>query len=143
MCTKREASLKKLPGATDSCPKLIDSIGLGGYNVDRKGGIPVTLGERIRERRTACGLSQEKAAELVGVSRQAVTKWERGQAAPSTENLFKLAQVFGTTVDLLLEEGTSEGAESRAEDLGQKKRWKERLLAGLAVAGVYLGTRCV
>lgn len=47
-------------------------------------------------------MSQEKVAELVGVSRQAVTKWETNQSAPNTENLFKLAEIFGTTVDMLL-----------------------------------------
>lgn len=60
------------------------------------------LSERIKENRIRCGLSQEKLAELMNVSRQAVTKWENGQSAPSTENLFRLADIFGTTVDLLL-----------------------------------------
>ena len=62
----------------------------------------MSLGERIKEQRKISGLSQEKVAEFVGVSRQAVTKWETGQSAPSTENLFKLAEIFGTTVDILL-----------------------------------------
>lgn len=60
------------------------------------------LGERIREARLRAHLSQEKVAELIGVSRQAVTKWESGLSAPSTDNLFKLAEVLGTTVDLLI-----------------------------------------
>lgn len=60
------------------------------------------LSERIKENRIRCGLSQEKLAELMDVSRQAVTKWEQGKSAPSTENLFRLADIFGTTVDLLL-----------------------------------------
>ena len=60
------------------------------------------LGERIREARLRAHLSQEMVAELVGVSRQAVTKWESGLSCPSTDNLFKLAQVLGTTVDLLI-----------------------------------------
>lgn len=64
----------------------------------------MTLGDRIRECRKKSGLSQDKVAELVGVSRQAVTKWEAGQTAPNTENLFKLAEIFGTTVDLLISE---------------------------------------
>ena len=51
------------------------------------------LGERIREARLRAHLSQEKVAELIGVSRQAVTKWESSQSAPSTDNLFKLAEV--------------------------------------------------
>ena len=61
------------------------------------------LGERIKNQRTRVGLSQERVAELVGVSRQSVTKWESGQSAPSTENLFRLAEIFGTTVDMLLD----------------------------------------
>lgn len=62
----------------------------------------MTLGERIRTCRQQAGMSQEKVAELIGISRQAVTKWEADQSAPSTENLFKLADIFGTSVDLLL-----------------------------------------
>lgn len=60
------------------------------------------LNERIRKCRLDASLSQEEVAELVGVSRQAVTKWELGQSSPSTENLFRLAEIFGTTVDMLL-----------------------------------------
>lgn len=62
----------------------------------------MALHERIKACRQNSGLSQEKVAELVGVSRQAVTKWESGQSAPSTENLFRLAEILGTKVDFLL-----------------------------------------
>lgn len=71
----------------------------------------MTLGERIKVQRKNCGLSQEKLAELAGVSRQAVTKWEAGNSAPSTENLLKLAEILGITVDVLL------GGEERQEVL--------------------------
>ena len=74
----------------------------------------LNLGQRIKDCRQAAGISQEKTAELVGVSRQAVTKWETGQSAPSTENLFKLAELFGTTVDLILTEGKPEGSAQAA-----------------------------
>lgn len=77
----------------------------------------MTLGERIKEQRICNGLSQEKVAELVGVSRQAVTKWESGQSAPSTENLFKLAEIFGTTVDMLLTGGEADGQTAIAEQV--------------------------
>lgn len=76
----------------------------------------MTLAERIQEQRKRCGMSQEKLAELVGVSRQAVTKWEVGQSAPSTENLFRLAEIFGVTVDLLLETDQG-GGQSSAEQV--------------------------
>ena len=63
----------------------------------------MALGERIRELRKRAGLSQETLAVQLGVSRQAVTKWEMDQSAPSTENLLKLAEIFETTTDILLE----------------------------------------
>ena len=70
----------------------------------------MALGERIKSCRQNANMSQEMVAELIGVSRQAVTKWEANQSAPNTENLFKLAEIFGTTVDMLLdsEEGTKQ-----------------------------------
>ena len=60
------------------------------------------LGRRIRQQRMQHGWSQEKLAELMGVSRQAVTKWESGRSAPTADKLYDLAQLFGTTVDLLM-----------------------------------------
>ena len=66
-----------------------------------------TLGERIRAARQAAGLSQEKLAEQLGLTRQAVTKWETGQSAPSTENLLRLAEVLGVPVTALLGEAAS------------------------------------
>ncbi|MBE6883092.1 MAG: helix-turn-helix transcriptional regulator [Ruminococcaceae bacterium] len=62
----------------------------------------MTLGKRIAEHRQQMGFSQEKLAEIIGVSRQAVTKWEADQTLPSSSNLLKLAEVFGTTADMLL-----------------------------------------
>ena len=109
----------------------------------------MTLGEKIKACRQAAGMSQEKVAELVGVSRQAVTKWEANQSAPNTENLFKLAEIFGTTVDFLL--ASREAENSPAEQIHQlykmeeEKKAKARrdklrsnLLLTLAVIGGYL-----
>ena len=61
----------------------------------------MTLGEKISFLRQEKGISQEKLAELVGVSRQAVTKWENGNANPDTENLIRLAEIFGVSLDEL------------------------------------------
>lgn len=111
--------------------------------------VPVmTLGERIKEQRKRNGLSQEKLAELAGVSRQAVTKWENGQSAPSTENLFRLAEIFGTTVDLLLKpeekQNTKQENIKGEQNAEQKKsarllaRGKHNLLTALLVAAGFL-----
>ena len=62
----------------------------------------MTLGEKIKSLRKGLGMSQEKLAELMGISRQAVAKWENGQSAPSTANLFKLAEMLNTTTAFLL-----------------------------------------
>lgn len=45
-------------------------------------------GEKLKECRVRNGLSQERVAEILGVSKQAISKWENSQTAPSTDNLF-------------------------------------------------------
>ena len=61
-----------------------------------------TLGEAIREHRSRCKMTQEFVAESIGVSRQAVSKWESGASDPSTSNLFALAKLFGICAEELL-----------------------------------------
>ena len=62
-----------------------------------------TLGENIRAHRVRCGMTQEFVAESLGVSRQAVSKWESGASDPSTSNLFALARLFGVSPETLLQ----------------------------------------
>ena len=62
----------------------------------------MTLGENIQTARKAKGLSQEALAEQVGVSRQALGKWEKDTALPSLDNLQALAAVLDVSVDVLL-----------------------------------------
>ena len=54
-----------------------------------------TLGEVLKAHRMRCQMTQEFVAEALGVSRQAVSKWETGTADPSTSNLLALAKLFG------------------------------------------------
>ena len=54
-----------------------------------------SLGEVLKRRRTECKMTQEFVAEALGVSRQAVSKWESGASDPSTANLIALAKLFG------------------------------------------------
>ena len=62
-----------------------------------------SLAEKLREHRTRCKMTQEFGAEALGVSRQAVSKWESGASDPSTANLLALAELYGVTVQELLE----------------------------------------
>ena len=61
-----------------------------------------TLGETLKEHREACKMTQEFVAEHLGVSRQAVSKWETGASDPSTANLIALAKLFGVDPSVLL-----------------------------------------
>lgn len=61
-----------------------------------------TLGRRIQEARKAAGLSQESLGERLGVSRQAVSKWEADAAVPELENLIAMSRIFGVTIGALL-----------------------------------------
>ena len=61
-----------------------------------------TLGEALKEQRTRCKMTQEFVAEHLGVSRQAVSKWENGTSDPSTSNLLALAKLYGVSAEELL-----------------------------------------
>ena len=61
-----------------------------------------SLGEVLKDHRMRCSMTQEFVAEALGVSRQAVSKWENGTADPSSSNLLKLAQLYGVTAEALI-----------------------------------------
>ena len=73
-----------------------------------------TLGRRIQEARKAAGLSQESLGERLGVSRQAVSKWEADTSVPELENLIAMSRIFGVTIGALL--GVEPAAEEPAEE---------------------------
>ena len=64
----------------------------------------MTLSEKLQNLRRAAGLSQEALAEQLGVTRQAVSKWETGEGKPDIDNLLPLAKLLHTTVDYLLDD---------------------------------------
>ena len=64
--------------------------------------------ERVAAARKAAGLTQETLGEKLGVSRQAVSKWERGEADPSTANLLALGRLYGVPAEELLRAVTGE-----------------------------------
>ena len=65
-----------------------------------------TLGETLLAHRTRCQMTQEYVAGSLGVSRQAVSKWEKGLSSPSTANLLALAKLYGVSVEELLRDVT-------------------------------------
>ena len=61
-----------------------------------------TLGETLKEHRTERNMTQEFVAESLGVSRQAVSKWENGTSEPSTSNLIAIAKLYDIPPEELL-----------------------------------------
>ncbi|HFI0635980.1 TPA: helix-turn-helix domain-containing protein, partial [Streptococcus suis] len=60
------------------------------------------LAQQIRVLRTAKNLSQDELAEKLYISRQAVSKWENGEATPDIDKLVQLAEIFGVSLDYLV-----------------------------------------
>ena len=74
----------------------------------------IETANRLYQYRKNMGISQEELASRIGVSRQAVSKWERAEASPDTDNLIELAKVYGVSLDVLLQ-GESDDAQDSAQ----------------------------
>ena len=81
----------------------------------------MTLGQKLKEIRKRFGLSQESLAEIMNVSRQAITKWESDEGLPDVSNLQELSKVFNLTVDYLLDNDNSLPALSMKKELDKDK----------------------
>ena len=66
--------------------------------------IKKSLGEVLKQHREECKMTQEFVAEAIGVSRQAVSKWENGTSDPNTSNLIALAKLFKISPEEFLDE---------------------------------------
>ena len=80
----------------------------------------LAMAQRLVDRRKAAGLSQEALAAQLGVSRQAVSKWERSESSPDTDNLIALAALYGVSLDeLLYGEATDDADGSQGDGTAQ------------------------
>ena len=104
----------------------------------------MTLGQRIQEHRLRLGLSQAGLGEKLGVSRQAVSRWEADGAVPDTDKLIALSKLFGLTLNELLQVENPPGQmPAPVEEPAEKRRpvrWKLLLLAAVCfLAGLAVG----
>ena len=115
------------------------------------------LGERIYNLRKMSALSQEEFADRLGVSRQAVSKWETGQSVPDSEKAAAMAKFFGVSLDYLLNgeqaatplpmanEGGADSVACAAQQDGQaaptvkKRSWLKALLIAGVVTLCFMG----
>lgn len=85
----------------------------------------IEIANRLVNLRKEMGLSQEQLAEKIGVSRQAVSKWERSEASPDTDNIILLARLYNISLDELLRTEddipqTEGAAEEKANDVSEE-----------------------
>jgi len=97
----------------------------------------VEIAERLARRRKEAGLSQEELAMKLGVSRQAVSKWERSESSPDTNNLIALAKLYDVSLDDLLyvDSAIEDDVEFEMADRAQKEAEAEELEWDEASAG--------
>ena len=72
----------------------------------------MTLGEKLQKGRKEPGLSQEELAEQLGVSRQAVSRWENDNGYPEMEKMIRLSQIYRVSLDYLA--GNAQGQSTEA-----------------------------
>lgn len=86
----------------------------------------MTFGEKLKEIRKRFGFTQEELSELINVSRQAITKWERDEGLPDITNLQELSKLFGLTIDYLLSNDNNLPALTLRKKL-DKDKYKSKL----------------
>lgn len=95
----------------------------------------MTMGEKILNMRKARGWSQEELAERVGVTRQAVSRWESNSAKPDADKIIGICDLFGVSADYLLRD-LSFGTEPHTVHLPQTEQ--KHGLSGAQIVGVIL-----
>ena len=98
----------------------------------------MTLGEQIQACRKKAGLSQEALAEKLGVSRQAVSRWELDSALPELDKVVAMARLFGVTTDQLLGMEPPVQTAPAGTAVSQPPRWYLLGLLPLALGGFLL-----
>ena len=68
----------------------------------------MTVAENIQDLRIGKGLTQERLAEMLEVSRQSVSKWELGQAVPDVDKIIRMSELFNVSTDTILLRNTEE-----------------------------------
>ena len=109
----------------------------------------VRMTERLIQLRQEQGLSQSGLAEALGVSRQAVSRWETGAAMPSAENLLCLSRLYGVPMDELIRGEEAEPEQKAEAPAGTQdapkgdralRRWRAAALVLAAVCVLLAGT---
>lgn len=94
----------------------------------------IKQGDYLKELRMKKGLSQEKLAEQLGVSRQSVSKWEQGYAVPSSDNVLELSKLYGISADNILNCEVPKAAADEKEEASKPQKSQQTDVFNDAVA---------
>lgn len=94
----------------------------------------IKQGDYLKELRVKNGLSQEKLAERLGVSRQSVSKWEQGYAVPSSDNVLELSKLYGISADDILNCEAPKAAADEKEEASKPQKSQQTDVLNDAVA---------
>ena len=108
----------------------------------------MTLGEKIARQRRELNYTQEQLADILGVSRQSISKWESDIAYPETDKLIELGKLFDCSMDYLLKEEITEkdgvqtsGFTEKVKEIKRKvmtEKSKEKAKKILKIIGIIL-----
>lgn len=97
----------------------------------------MNMADRIQYLRKTKGLSQEELADKVGVSRQAVSKWESEQSIPDLDKIIIMSDFFGVTTDYILK-----GIEPVVDNEQMSKQFASKVLYLVSTAFIFIGLFC-
>lgn len=96
------------------------------------------MAERLQELRRKANYSQEQIADMLGISRQAISKWESGQGKPEIDNIIKLTDIYDVSSDYILlgKEDKKEIAEPVETENSKTKKTAHSIILILAAAAI-------
>ena len=93
----------------------------------------MTFGEKLYQLRKERGMSQEALAQALGVSRQAISRWELGEVAPDTGNVLATSRLFGVSTDYLLRDECEQEADTPAVYRAEQSLQERQMAVGKGV----------
>lgn len=98
----------------------------------------MSIAERLQELRKQSGYSQEQVAEMLGLSRQAISKWESGQGKPEIDNIVKLTEIYNVSADYILL-----GTEKVSVPVSEKKELSHEYKKAIGIIAIIAATAIV
>ena len=95
----------------------------------------MSIAERLQELRKQSGYSQEQVAEMLGLSRQAISKWESGQGKPEIDNIVKLTEIYNVSADYILL-GTEKVSVPEKKELSREYKKAIGIIAIIAATAI-------